>query len=242
MHPPTSVQASGLRVAIVQSNYIPWKGYFDLIAASDVFVLYDDAQYTRRDWRNRNKIKTAHGLHWLTIPVKVSGRYLQAIREVAIDDHDDPCWAESHWRTIIHEYRKAPGFDDCGEALEAMYRDATSPMLSDVNHHFLSGICQLLGITTPLRRSSEFNLTGDRSGRLLSLCRQVGAATYLSGPAARGYLDEAEFQRAGVAVEWADYSGYPEYRQRRPPFDHRVSIVDLVLNEGFGARRFLKYA
>lgn len=210
------------------------------MAGVDVFVLYDDAQYTRRDWRNRNRIKTRQGVQWLTVPVQVTGKYLQPIREVIVSD---PGWAVTHWRTLTHHYGKATGFAQIGPALEDLYRDAAaSPRLSDINHLFLTGINKLLGITTSIRWSNELELTGDRSERLLGMCRQLGANTYVSGPAARGYLDERLFQDAGIAVEWADYSGYPEYRQLHPPFDHLVSIVDLLLNEGTEARHFLKHA
>ena len=226
------------RVAIVQSNYIPWKGYFDLIARVDEFVLYDDVQYTRRDWRNRNRIKTARGPLWLTIPVQVSGRYLQRIRDVVVDD---PRWAEHHWRSVVHHYAAAPAAADFRGALEELYRTAPPRWLTEINEHFLTGICHLLQIRTPIRRSSELDVTGERTERLVSMCRQLGASTYVSGPSARAYLDEARFQNEAIEVEWADYSGYPEYRQLYPPFDHQVSIVDLLMNEGRAAPRFLKY-
>lgn len=231
--------AGGTTVAIVQSNYIPWKGYFDLIARVDEFVLYDDVQYTRRDWRNRNRIKTAQGPMWLTIPVRVGGRYLQRIRDVEVEDAD---WAETHWRSIVHHYAAAPAASDYRGALEELYRTAPRRWLSEINEHFLAGICGLLEIKTRFRRSSELDLSGDRSERLLNMCRQLGASTYLSGPAASGYLDAARFQAEGIEVAWADYGGYPEYRQLHPPFDHHVSIIDLLMNEGRDARRFLKHA
>jgi hypothetical protein len=227
------------RVAIVQSNYIPWKGYFDLIAQVDQFVLYDDAQYTRRDWRNRNRIKTPHGLAWLTIPVQVRGRYLQRIRDVEVEDDG---WASRHWRSLMHHYRAAPASADHQDALEELYHTAPSRSLTEINQHFLAGICRLLEIRTPFRRSSELELVGERSERLLHICRQLGASVYVSGPAARAYLDETIFRAQGVDVEWADYSNYPEYRQLHPPFEHHVSIVDLLMNEGRDARRFMKYA
>jgi len=234
-----SVTAASARVSIVQSSYVPWKGYFDLIAGADVFVLYDDAQYTRRDWRNRNLIKTASGSRWLTIPVEVSGRYLQRIRDVVVADSG---WAEAHWRMLVHHYSKATAFAEHRDELETLYRTVPSSWLSEINHHFIAGICRLLGITTPLRWSSEFELAGDRSEKLLAVCRQLGATTYVSGPSARGYLDADGFAGAGIGVEWADYDGYREYRQLHPPFDHRVSIVDLLFSEGRGARAFLKHS
>ena len=109
-----------MRIEIVQSNYIPSKGYVDLSAGVDVFVLYDDVQYTKRDWRNRNRIKTAHGTKWLTVPVQVTGKYLQPIREVEISD---PGWADTHWRTLVHHYRKAASFASVAPAVEALYRE-----------------------------------------------------------------------------------------------------------------------
>jgi hypothetical protein len=226
------------RVAIVQSSYVPWKGYFDLIAAADTFVLYDDAQYTKRDWRNRNRIKTPQGPAWLTIPVQVSGKYHQRIRDVVIDGDG---WNDAHWRTIVLHYRRAPGFAHHAPALEEMYRTAASRSLSEVNFHFLSGISQLLGISTPLRWSHEFELCGDATGKLVAMCQQLGASEYVSGPSARAYLDVAAFERAGIAVHWADYSGYRDYRQPYPPFEHQVSIVDLLLSEGAAAAAFLKW-
>jgi hypothetical protein len=230
--------STGRRVAIVQSNYIPWKGYFDLIASVDEFVLYDEVQYTRRDWRNRNRIKTAQGLAWLTIPVAVSGRYLQRVSEVTVGD---PGWAETHWRTIVHQYTAAACSADYMADLASMYRNAPRARLSEINEHFLAAICSLLQIRTPLRRSNELDLAGDRSERLLNICRQLDATVYVSGPAARGYLDVALFAAAGISVEWADYSGYPEYRQLHPPFEHGVSVLDLLLNEGRQSPRFFKY-
>ena len=225
------------RVAIVQSNYVPWKGYFDLVAGVDTFVLYDDAQYTKRDWRNRNRIKTPQGLQWLTIPVQVSGRYLQPIREVIVDDS---AWASDHWRTIALHYGRTAAFREHRDALELLYRTAPARWLSEINYHFLSGICGLLGIDTPFIWSSEFTLTGDATDKLLQMCTQLGADTYVSGPTAKDYLQTQRFQAAGIEVEWADYSGYREYRQPYPPFDHYASIVDLLLSEGHAAASFLK--
>jgi hypothetical protein len=229
---------TGKRVAIVQSNYIPWKGYFDLIASVDEFILYDDAQYTRRDWRNRNLIKTPSGPHWLTIAVEVKGKYHQRVRDVAVSD---PAWARTHWRTLTHHYARAAKFGELKTTVEGWYDGAAGlPRLSEINEHFLRAICATLDIGTRMTRSSDYDLPEGRTERLVGLCVQAGAKTYLSGPAAREYLDETLFSDAGIAVEWMDYSGYPEYPQLHPPFEHGVSILDLLFNVGGAARRYMK--
>jgi hypothetical protein len=232
--------ARGKRLAIVQSNYIPWKGYFDLIASVDEFVLYDDVQFTRRDWRNRNRIKTANGPQWLTIPVEAKGKYHQRIRDVAVSDAG---WASTHWRTLHHHYARAACFREVQPLVQRWYERAGDlRMLTDINEHFLRAVCGVLEIGTTIRRSSDFTLAEGRSERLLDICRQAGATTYLSGPSARDYLDEAVFDAAGVKVEWMDYGGYREYPQLHPPFEHGVTILDLLFNTGSAARGFLKSA
>jgi hypothetical protein len=225
------------RVAVVQSNYVPWKGYFDLIASVDEFILLDSVQYTRRDWRNRNKIKTAQGLKWLTIPVQVKGRYHQRIDETLIAD---PGWAKNHWQTIRHAYAGAECFERFGPAIEQLYREARSERLSEVNRVFLDGICEILGIETKLSSSTDYGAEGVKGERLLELCLEAGAGEYVSGPSARNYLDEAPFIEAGVAVRWFEYPDYPEYPQLHPPFEHRVSVLDLILNGGSDAGRYLR--
>jgi hypothetical protein len=225
------------RIAISQSNYIPWKGYFDLIRRVDEFVLYDDVQFTRRDWRNRNKIKTAAGERWLTIPVRVTGRYHQTVRETEVSD---PAWARTHWRSLEHAYGRARHFRTYGEPFRELYRDPPGPSLSAVNRACLQAACDLLGIRTALTDSGRYRLEGDRNERLISVCRQAGATEYWSGPAAKCYLDEAAFAAAGVAVRWMDYDGYPEYEQLHPPFTHAVSVLDLLFNQGPDSPRYMK--
>lgn len=223
-------------VAIVQSNYLPWRGYFDLINSVDEFILYDDVQYTVRDWRNRNIIKTAQGLRWLSVPVNVKGRYHQRINETTISD---PAWAKKHWATIVHSYSKAPQFSAYRDVFEDLYLGSHETFLSQINHRFLAAICRLLEIDTRLSWSMDYELTGDKSERLMNLCRQAGATSYLSGPAARAYLDEDCFSRAGIAVSYMDYTGYPDYPQLYPPFEGKVSVIDLIFNQGSMARNYL---
>jgi hypothetical protein len=225
------------RIAISQSNYIPWKGYFDSINAVDEFVLYDDVQYTRRDWRNRNRIKTPHGPSWLSVPVQVKGRFEQKINETLIAD---PAWGAEHWRTIAHAYARAPYFAEYRPIFEPLYRGPSPTRLSEVNYRLLMAICEILGVRTKLSWSSDYALADGKNERLIEICRQAGATTYLSGPAAKSYVDEAQFAEAGIAVEWADYSGYPEYPQLHPPFDHYVSVLDLLFNVGPNAPACMK--
>lgn len=224
-------------IAIVQSNYIPWRGYFDMIAAVDEFVLFDDVQYTRRDWRNRNKIKTPHGPQWLTIPVQTKGRFHQKISETRVSDQR---WAEKHWKTIRTCYGGASCFERYRGTFEELYMGGTEVLLSRINRRFLEAMCHVLGLETRLSSSADYDLGSGRCERLVEICRQSGATDYLSGPAARAYLDERVFAEADIRVHWADYSGYREHRQLYPPFEPALSIIDLVLNEGPDARSFLK--
>jgi len=225
-------------VAIVQSSYIPWKGYFDLIHSVDEFVLFDDRQFTRRDWRNRNRIKTSQGVRWLSIPVRVKGRYHQRIDEVEISDAS---WAERHWQTLVHAYGRAPQFDRYRNLLEDLYESSvTTTRLSDVNERFLRAICSALGIRTRLSWSTAYAAEGYKTDRILSLCLATQATTYVSGPTARAYLDEELLNAAGIEVRYMDYSGYPAYDQLYPPFDHAVSVLDLLVHTGLNAPRFMK--
>jgi len=225
------------RVAIVQSSYIPWKGYFDLIRAADEFILLDDVQFTKRDWRSRNRIKTKDGLSWLTIPVNNKGRYEQRIMDTTISD---PSWAERHWRTIHGAYARTPFFDAYAPYLDAVYRHPTSDRLSDVNRSLIDAVCRALGISTRITWSSDYHPREGRNERLIDLCQKAGATDYLSGPSARGYLDDEAFARAGVTLHIVDYSGYPEYPQPYPPFEHAVSVLDLIFCTGPKASDYLK--
>ncbi|MBA3351197.1 MAG: WbqC family protein [Blastocatellia bacterium] len=225
-------------VAIVQSSYIPWRGYFDLIRSVDEFILFDDMQYTRRDWRNRNKIKTSQGTTWLTIPVKVKGKFLQKICETEIDD---PSWAESHWKSIENNYKRAPHFDSIGQVLRLLYEDISSErMLSQVNHRFLTFLCDLLGISTKISWSMDFPRFEGRTERLVQLCHAAGGKIYLSGPSARDYIEPELFERAGIELRFADYSDYCEYPQLFGDFEPQVSVIDLLFNTGRSATSYMK--
>ena len=224
------------KVAILQSNYIPWKGYFDLINSVDEFILYDDMQYTKNDWRNRNKIKTASGLQWLTIPV----------RQKSLDQHinetetTNNLWLKKHWSSISQNYRKSRYYAQYAPLFESFYTTTTVTNLSEINHSLILLVNEVLDIRTKISLSSDFELIDGKTERLVELCRQCGASTYLSGPSAKAYLDIQQFHRAGIQVEWMEYSGYPEYHQLYPPFQHQVSVLDLIFNEVEDARIYMK--
>ena len=225
-------------VAIVQSSYIPWKGYFDLIRRSDEFILYDDAQYTKRDWRNRNRIKTPTGSVWLSIPVEVKGKYRQAIKDTCVSDSR---WNERHLKTIVANYARAPYYRSYRAVVEELFLQCRSASLSEINFRFLARVCDMLAITTRLSWSMDYSYTQapGKNERLVELCRQAGATEYLSGPSARGYIDASLFEAAGMTLTFMDYAGYPEYPQLHPPFDHHVSILDLLFNTGPDAASYM---
>lgn len=224
-------------IAIIQSNYIPWKGYFEIIHACDEFMLFDEAQYTDNDWRNRNRIKTPQGVQWLTIPVKYSGRFGQLISETEVAN---PRWYIKHWKTLQANYARAPHFKTYRDELEAHYMSmAGVTHLSQINRSFLEKINALLGIPTRLTWSHEYASEGKKADRVLSLCLQAGADVYISGPSARAYMDDNLFARHGVQVVYWDYSGYPEYPQLYPPFEHSVSVLDVLFHTGPDAPRYV---
>ncbi len=226
------------KIAILQSNYIPWKGYFDIINLVDEFVVYDEAQYTKRDWRNRNLIKTKDGLKWLTIPVQVKGKYKQKINETRVSDKN---WAEKHWKTIYYNYSHAGCFEKYKERFKKAYEVAAEmDMLSKINLYFIKLIVKILGIRTEFSQSGQYSLTGNKSEKIISVCKQAGADTYITGPVAKPYIDTQLFKAEGISLFWMDYSGYPEYTQFYPPFNQKVSIIDLIFNVGDRAKEFMK--
>jgi hypothetical protein len=226
------------KIAILQSNYIPWKGYFDLIRRVDEFILYDDMQYTRRDWRNRNLIKTPNGLKWLTIPLLVKGKFDQKIKDTQVSGSS---WAQDHWKTLKLFYSKAPHFKDYEKDFEQTYAQCGElEFLSQVNFKFIQLICGILKIQTRLSWSSDYELKPGKTERLVGLCQSAGATHYLSGPAAKDYIEDDLFRKAGVELEYIDYSGYPEYVQLYPGFEHGVSVVDLLFNAGPQASKYMK--
>jgi hypothetical protein len=225
-----------MTVAILQSNYIPWKGYFDIIAKADIFVIYDEVQYTKNDWRNRNKILTPHGNNWLTIPVRLDSLN-QKICETKVASSN---WNKKHYTSLQLNYSKANGFNEFKEVLMDLYTDP-SESLTEINTRFIKSICQHLDINTKIVDSRDLNLIGDRNERLIDACEKLSAEVYLSGPAARNYLNAQLFEQSKIKIEWMDYSNYREYPQLYGSFNHNVTIFDLILNLGKESRKFMLY-
>jgi hypothetical protein len=223
------------KVVVLQSNYIPWKGYFDLIHDADVFIFYDDVQYTKNDWRNRNKVKTRDGARWITVPVGIDANRL--ICEVDIKDSS---WQQKHWNTLVHEYSKRPYFAFYRPFFEELYLATQWTNLSVMNQTMTRRIAsELLHLTTRFDDSRSYQPQGENQDRLLDLLVKSGATDYISGPAAKSYITPERFAEAGIRLAWKDYSGYPEYAQAHPPFEHGVSILDLLFNTGPQAGAFI---
>ncbi|MDN5753073.1 MAG: WbqC family protein [Nitrosospira sp.] len=224
-----------LRVAILQSNYIPWKGYFDIIHDVDLFIFYDDVQYTLRDWRNRNKIKTSRGTEWLTAPTNGTQQHL--IYEV---EFTDPKWQSKHWQTLRHVYGKTPYFERYRPFLEDVYLGRKWKYLFELNQYLIEQISrQFLGISTVFTDSRQFHAVDPKQERIIDLVTKAGATLYVSGPSARDYIDETRFAQTGVELVWKDYGGYPEYPQFHPPFEHGVTILDLLFHTGPDAPHYI---
>ncbi len=224
-------QSADLRVAVLQSNYIPWKGYFDIIHDVDLFVFYDDNQYTTRDWRNRNRIKTAGGPQWLTIPVGDDKTRL--IHDVSVTN---PAWQAKHYESLRQNYSKSPHFGLYRPWLEHVYLEQEWSNLSALNHATIQHVArEFLGIRTTFADSRTYAAQGHKLDKLVDLVVKTGATTYLSGPAAKDYIEPERFEQVRIGLEWKDYSGYPVYPQRFPPFEHGVSILDLLFNTGTDA-------
>jgi WbqC-like protein family len=206
-------------IAILQSNYIPWQGYFDLIRSVDEFVILDSVQFTKNDWRNRNRIKTPTGLAWLTIPIRTAGRFPQRVVEAEVAENN---WGQRHWWTILHNYARASAFRSYAGDLERTYERASQESrLSTINRMFLELACRWLGIRTKINSCEIYPDHPDRVERLIAICLAAGAGRYLSGPRAKNYLDPARFAKAGIEVHFLDYQGYAA---------PRLSVIDGVLN------------
>lgn len=227
-----------MNCVIIQPSYIPWRGYFDMLHKADVVVFYDDVQYDKHGWRNRNRIKTPTGSQWLTIPVFNKGNTTNnlLIKDININWNTD--WNAKHWTTIKQVYGKAPYFRQLAPMLEEFY-SGHPQLLADFTIDTTMALARQLGMDgTTFIRSSSLRAEGSKTDRLVEVLRAVGATHYISGPSAKDYLEEDRLQAAGISLEYMVYD-YPEYEQLHPPFDPQVSILDLLFMKGPEAARFI---
>jgi hypothetical protein len=223
------------RIVITQSNYLPWRGYFDMIDDADVFVVYDDVQYTKNDWRNRNRIKTKTGAQWLTVPV----RHIRLGQSVdSVETSGALPWRGAHRQAVQTNYGKAKFFHEAFAGFEAALECAPS-MLTGLNRALIRWAMERLAIRTEIVDVRDLSVGGYRSERLIAIVRALGGDIYLSGPSAAAYLDVEAFRAAGIGLEYKSYA-YEAYPQLWGDFEGNVSILDLILNQGRNARQFLK--
>jgi hypothetical protein len=223
------------KVAMLQPNYIPWKGVFDLISKVDIFVFYDDVQYTKRDWRNRNKIKTKDGELWLTVPVNAHRG--QLISEVEIDQSTD--WQMNHFKTIKNSYAKAPYFKDYEFLLEEIYLKTKWSKISDLDIFSTKLIAKNLGLNPVWILASDLKIEGAKDGeKIISICKELDCNYFINGPAAKAFMDEVKFKEACIELDYIEYS-YPEYSQIHGSFIHGVSVLDTLFNCGPDASKFI---
>lgn len=217
-------------VAVDQPNYIPWKGYFDMIHDVDLFIFYNDVQYTTRDWRNRNIIKTPNGAKWLTVPVCRGARD----RRICDVEIADSAWQRIHYETIRFAYGKAPYFKKYKDFLEDVYLDHEWKYLRELDEYMIKTIAtDFLGCRTRFADSRNYSSEGHKHEKLLSLLGNLGDnITYESGPMAKDYIMLEDYQTNNIKLVWKSYDGYPEYSQMYGTFDHHVSILDLLFHVG----------
>ena len=227
-----------MKAVILQPSYIPWRGFFHQIQKADLFVFYDDVQFDKRGWRNRNRIKTPQGSRWLTIPVHSQGHQLEHTPIDAIEICWDIEWNRIQWRSLQQHYHTAPFFDKYRDLLETFF-SRRDRLLADFVIDFSIALARELGVTrTRFLRSSTLGPTGTKTDRLLDVLQKIGATHYITGPSARDYLDEGKLGAAGMSVEYMAYD-YPEYPQLYPPFDPQVSILDLLFMTGPDAPSYI---
>ena len=224
---------------ILQPSYIPWRGYFDQIRRADLFIFYDDVQYDKHGWRNRNQIKTVQGKQWLTIPVHSSGVTQGVpIKDVKIDQSKP--WAKNHLKTLTVSYSKAPCFKQYLPLLESFY-ERRDEFIADFTIETTMTLARELGNShTRFMRSSELDgVDGEKTDRLIKILKRIGATHYISGPSAQDYIETEKFAAADIALEYMQYD-YPEYPQLYPPYDPFVSVLDLLFMVGSDAARYFE--
>jgi len=224
-------------VAVHQPQYLPWLGYFDKMDRADLFVLLDTVQFKKNEWQNRNRIKTAQGWQWLTVPVAY--RFPQRINQVEINPRIN--WARKHLLAMRINYSKAPYFSDYFDSFEKILSENWQGIAA-LNLRLVRALTELLGISTPLRLASELgNLPEGPDERLIAICQHLGAAVYLAGMGGKDYMNLEKFDKAGIKVVFQEFK-HPVYPQLYGEFLPNLSVVDLLFNCGKQSLRIIREA
>lgn len=223
------------KIAILQSNYIPWKGVFDMMNKVDVFVFFEDVDFTKRDWRTRNKIKTPEGEVWLSIPVKKSSRGTK-IYEIEISQETN--WQEKHYQTIVQYYKKVKFFSEYKWLLDKIYLEKKWENLSEFNIYVNTLIARELGIKTEFINSKDLETNGTKDDKLIEIIKKLDGDFYLSGPAAKDYIVNEKFKKEKIELAYIEYK-YPEYTQLYGEFNHYITILDVLFNCGKEAPKYI---
>ncbi|MCB0339171.1 MAG: WbqC family protein [Bdellovibrionales bacterium] len=229
------ITKNDMKAAIIQSSYIPWKGYFDIIHDVDVFIFLDNVEFSKGSWRNRNKLKTPNGVKWISVPLQRKNLNHSNIDQVRVSKSN---WQREHFNLLQLSYKDALYFKQYEPMLRDFYLRTTWDSLSEMNQTFIRKIAAELNISTRFFNASELDPTGDREERLINLCQIVGATTYLSGPSAKDYITLDRWNAVGIDVQWKQYE-YPEYPQLHPPFDHAVTVLDMLFMLGSDAPNYI---
>ncbi|MDO6684713.1 MULTISPECIES: WbqC family protein [unclassified Agarivorans] len=224
------------KISILQSNYIPWRGYFEIISQSDIFVVYDTVQYTKNDWRNRNKILTNSGVQWLTVPVK----HKNLSQEINSIEINNKIWSKKHWKTIEQNYKKSNFFEEYHDNFKNIYNQEWK-YLSDLNITLIKAVNKCLDIKTEIVNSRDLDIkvSNSRNQKLINICNHFDANLYISGPAAKDYLEEKEFKRNSIEIKWMDYSKYKSYQHKSELNYENLSVLDLIFNLGPNAKKHI---
>jgi hypothetical protein len=217
-----------MKLVILQPGYLPWLGFFDQMYQSDIFLIYDDVQYDKHGWRNRNRIKTAQGVQWLTLPVLTKGQSKPLIKEVLVNNQTD--WRKAHLKTIEQSYSRAPYFNDYFGLFEEIYTKEWKYLI-DIDMAFIYALIEKLGLTKEIKFSSSLGIPGKGTQRLIDICSYFKISDYLTGDAAEDYLDESQFSQINVQLHYHHYQ-HPVYNQLHGEFVPYLSVIDLLFNQG----------
>lgn len=218
-----------MRIGILQPGYLPWLGFFEQMYKSEVFVIYDDIQYDKQGWRNRNRIKTSNGIQWLTVPVLSNFHEHPLTNIVAIDNKIN--WRKKHFLSIKQNYSRTPFYEEYIDMFAEAYSREWQYLI-DIDLYFITELANCLGMNNKkIVRSSTLGGKGDRTERLIAMCKIFKANTFYEGAAGKNYIDKKCFEKAGINVEFQDYK-HPIYNQLHGDFVPYLSVIDLLFNHG----------